>query len=249
MLAPSGNPSIEKETTEFDDWPIEVGPKLTGAEARKVRAFIRSYRNCFAFSLHDLEGYKGKPVRIQLEDDHPIFRRPYRLSASERLGVQTRCQELLAAGLIELSNGEYACATVMPSKKDIFGNWTEKRMCGDYRPVNRKTKSDRYPMPMPEELFDALGFARIFSTLDLRSGYHQLPLLLGDRVKTAFWGIDKDGKDQLYHWKFLPFGLKNAPAEFQRVMDQLLAGLPFARCYIDDVIIFSNSPQDYVRHL
>jgi hypothetical protein len=64
VLAPSGNPSMEKETTKFDDWPIEVGPKLTGAEARKVRAFIRSYRNCFAFSLHDLEGYQGKLVRI-----------------------------------------------------------------------------------------------------------------------------------------------------------------------------------------
>ena len=75
---------MKKETTEFDDWPIEVGPKLTGAEARKVRAFIRSYRNCFAFSLYDLEGYKDKFVCIQLEDDHPIFRRPYRLSASER---------------------------------------------------------------------------------------------------------------------------------------------------------------------
>ena len=72
MLAPSGNPSTKKETTEFDDWPIEVGPKLTSAEARKIRAFVRSYRNCFAFSLHDLEGYKGKPIRIQLEDDHPI---------------------------------------------------------------------------------------------------------------------------------------------------------------------------------
>jgi hypothetical protein len=87
VLAPSGNTSMKKETTEFDDWPIEVGPKLTGAEARKVRAFIRSYRNFFAFSLHDLEGYKSKSVHIQLEDDHPIFRRPYRLSASERLGV------------------------------------------------------------------------------------------------------------------------------------------------------------------
>ena len=106
---------MEKETTEFDDWPLELGPHLTGAEARKVRAFIRSYRRCFAFSLQDLEGYKGKPIHIQLEDDHPIFRRPYRLSVSERIGVQARCQELLAAGLIELSNGEYACATVMPS--------------------------------------------------------------------------------------------------------------------------------------
>ena len=72
-------------------------------------------------------------------------------------------------------------------------------MCGAYRLVNRKTKSDRYSMPMPEELFDALGFSRIFSTLDLRSGYHQLPLLLGDRMKTVFWRIDKDGNDQIDH--------------------------------------------------
>lgn len=84
--------------------------------------------------------------------------------------VQTHCQELLATSLIELSNGEYACATVMPSKKDIFGNWMEKQMCRDYRLVNWKTKSDRYPMPTLEELFDVVGHARVFSTLDLWSG-------------------------------------------------------------------------------
>jgi hypothetical protein len=242
-------PLVERETTEFDDWPLELGPHLTGAEARKVRAFIRSYRRCFAFSLQDLEGYKRKPIHIQLEDDHPIFWRPYRLSVSERIGVQDRCRELLATGLIELSNGEVACATVMPSKKDIFGNWMDKRMCGDYRPVNQKTKLDQYPMPIPEEFFDAIGFSRVSSTLDLRSGYHQLPLLMGDQVKTAFWGANHDGKDQLYHWKFLPFGLKNAPAEFQRVMDQVHIGLPFAWCYIDDVIIFSKIPHEHVKHL
>ena len=104
-------------------------------------------------------------------------------------------------------------------------------------------------MPTPEELFDAVGKARVFSTLDLRSGYHQLPLRVEDRMKTAFWGVDEDGKDSLFHWKFLPFGLKNAPAEFQRVMDQVLKGLPFARCYIDDVIVFSDSPAEHVRHL
>ena len=207
-----------------EDWEMDIGMGLTGVEARRVRAFIRSYRACFAFKLTDLEGYKGKPVRIQLEDDHLVFRRPYRLSVSERDGVKSRCMELLSAGLVELSDGEYACATVMPAKKDILGNWIEKRMCGDYRPVNKKTKSDRYPMPTPEELFDAVGKARVFSTLDLRSGYHQLPLRVEDRVKTAFWGVDDDGKDTLFHWKFLPFGLKNAPAEFQRVMDQVLKG-------------------------
>ena len=81
-----------------------------------------------------------------------------------------------------------------------------------------------------------------FSTLDLRSGCHQLILLTGDWVKTTFWGVNHDMKDQVYHWKFLPFGLKNAPAKFERVMDQVLSGLLFARCYIDDVIIFSKTP-------
>ena len=68
----------------------------------------------------------------------------------------------------------------MPSKKDIFGNWIEKRVCGHYHLVNWKTKSDRYSMPIPEELFDAIGFSRVFSTLNLRSSCYQLPLFLGD---------------------------------------------------------------------
>ena len=69
---------------------------------------------------------------------------------------------------------------VMTSKEDIFGNWMEKWMCGDYRPINRKTKSDGCPVTILEELFDAIGFSQVFSTLDLRSGYHQLSLLSGD---------------------------------------------------------------------
>ena len=117
---------------------------------------------CFKHS--SWRGARQKPIHIQLEDDHPIFWRPNRLSIPKRMGVQARCQELLAARLIELSNGKYACATVMPLKKDIFGNWMKKRMCGNYRLVNRKTKSEWYPMPIPEELVDAIGFCRVFST-------------------------------------------------------------------------------------
>ena len=97
MEKPKGDSAI----SDMDKWEMDVGLGLTGAEARKVRAFLRSYKACFAFKLEDLEGYKGRPVRIQLEDDHPVFRRPYRLSLSEREGVRTRCEELLAAGLVE----------------------------------------------------------------------------------------------------------------------------------------------------
>ena len=76
------------ETKEFDDWPLELGPYLTGAKTQRVRAFIRAYRGCFATSLEDLKGYKGKHFHIQLEVDHPIFGRPYKLSVSQKVGVK-----------------------------------------------------------------------------------------------------------------------------------------------------------------
>ena len=191
---------MKKETTDFDDWPIKVGPKniLVPKHKRYVHLFaltviilplvfmiLKDIKvNMFVFNSR---------TAILFSDGHTNL--VHLKGCVFKLDVKNYWQR----NFIELSNEEYACATVMPSKKYIFGNWTEKQMCGDYRPIYRKTKSDRYPMPMQEELFDALGFARIFSTLDLRFSYHQLPLLLGDRVKTAFWEIDKDGKDQLYH--------------------------------------------------
>jgi hypothetical protein len=84
--------------------------------------------------------------------------------------IQARTAELVEAGLVELAplDYEYASATVMPSKKDIYGNWTEKRVCGDYRRINKFSKSNHYAMPTPEENFEAIGHAKVFSTLDLR---------------------------------------------------------------------------------
>jgi hypothetical protein len=130
---------------------------------------------------------------------------------------------LLKAGLVELLHGEYASVIIMLAKKDVHGNYTDRRMCGDYRPINRQTKFDKYVMPTLEEIFDVVGHARVFSTLDIRARYHQLPIRKEDKAKTAFWGVNSHGKDCLYQWKFLPFGLKNVPAEFQHVMDRILA--------------------------
>jgi hypothetical protein len=80
-------------------------------------------------------------------------------------------------------------------------------------------------------------------------GYHQIGLKEEDKEKTAFWGIDIDGKDRLYQWRFLPFGLKNAPAEFQRVMDMICSGLEFVKCYIDDIVVFNTSQKKHRAHL
>jgi len=102
-------------------------------------------------------------------------------------------------------------------------------------------------MSLLEEIFDAFRQVEVFSNLDLLSSYHQLPLKEGDKVKMTFWSIDHHWKDCLYPWKFLPFGLKSAFEKFQRIMDQMLVG--FVKCYIDDIIVFSLTPEDHMHHL
>ncbi len=86
--------------------------------------------------------------------------------------VGERCRELHEAGLIQPLSSDFATATIMPTKKDSTRLWTEKRMCGGYRPLNLVTPQDRYPMPNPEELFDNIGDSNIFTIVDLRQGFN-----------------------------------------------------------------------------
>jgi hypothetical protein len=104
-------------------------------------------------------------------------------------------------------------------------------------------------MPKLEGIFDVVGHVRVFSTLDLRAKYHQLSIQEEDKAKTAFWGINSHDKDCLYQWKFLPFGLKNTPIEFQRVMDRMLARLDFVRCYINDIVVYNDTVEEHQIHL
>ena len=117
-------------------------------------------------------------------------------------------------------------------------------MCGDYRALNNKTAQDRHPMPLPEDIFDQMSGCTVYSILDLRQGFNQIEIDPRDCHKTAFWG-----SDCRWEWVVMPFGLKNAPAVFQKVMDSLLGGIKFCRCYIDDVIVGSRNMAEHCRHL
>ncbi len=99
--------------------------------------FLRAYRSCFAFNMKELGALIRPGIRIELASDRPIFRRPYRYSDMERDLIRSWTLDLLEAGLVELLHGEYASTIVMPAKKDVHGNYTDRRMCGDYRPINR----------------------------------------------------------------------------------------------------------------
>jgi hypothetical protein len=133
----------------------------------------------------------------------------------------------------------------MPSKKDEFGNWTLKGPCCDYRILNKILVTNRYVLPTPEDIFDNIKDAGVYPTLNLRWGFHQIRVAEEDVSKTPFWG-----PDGLYEWVVMPFGLKNAPVVFQKIMDKTLRGVrAFARCYIDDIIIFSKSHAKHKLHL
>ncbi len=117
-------------------------------------------------------------------------------------------------------------------------------MCKDYRPLHMVTLQDMYPMPIPEELFDSIGDSNIFTIMDLKQGFNQIMFVAKDRKKTTF-----HGRNKLWEWLLMPFGLKNAPIFFQRVMDQVLERVDFLKCYIDDVLVHSKGLLQHLVHL
>ena len=148
---------------------------------------------------------------------------------------------MLKGGIIKPSTSQWASPVVLAPKKD-----GTLRFCIDYRKLNAVTKRDAYPLPRMDDCLDSLGHANIFSTLDANWGYWHVPMQESDIEKTAF--CTHEG---LFEFKRMPFGLTNAPATFQRALDIVLSKFKWktALVYIDDVVIFSKSVEDHLRHV
>ncbi|KAJ9512263.1 hypothetical protein QJQ45_012830 [Haematococcus lacustris] len=171
----------------------------------------------------------------------PPYKRMYKLSPREEAEVKKQVAELLAKGLVEPSSSPYGAPILFVQKKD-----GSLKMCIDYRALNKLTVRDRYPLPRIDDLFDKLAGKRVFSSLDLQSGYHQIRITEEDVPKTAF--LTPMGQ---FQFKVLCFGLTNAPATFQRMMDNVFKPL-INECvlvYIDDILVMSNTPEEHVQHL
>ncbi|GKA92534.1 putative reverse transcriptase domain-containing protein, partial [Tanacetum coccineum] len=171
----------------------------------------------------------------------PVARAPYRLAPAELQELSTQLQELSDRGFIRPSSSPWGAPVLFVKKKD--GSF---RMCIDYRELNRLTVKNRYPLPRIDDLFDQLQGSRVYSKIDLRSGYHQLRVHEEDIPKTAF-------RTRYGHYEFqvMLFGLSNAPAVFMDLMNRVCKPYldRFVIVFIDDILIYSKSRKEHEGHL
>jgi hypothetical protein len=160
----------------------------------------------------------------------PISRRPYRMSPNELAELKTQLNELLDKGFIRPSSSEWGCPALFVKKKDQY-----LRLCVDYRPLNAVTIKNKYPLPRIDIIFDQLTKAKVFSKIDLRSGYRQIKIRPQDIPKTVF-----STRYRLYEYLLMSFGLTNATAYFMYLMNSVF--MPelgkFMVVFLDDILVY-----------
>ena len=178
---------------------------------------------------------------VDTQNHPPIRQRPYRLPLAKRYLVEEQIKEMLEAGVIQPSSSPWASPITLQPKKN-----GKMRFCIDYRKVNKVSIKDSYPLPLIQDIFDQLEGAKIFSTIDLKAGYWQIPMAEEDIEKTAF--VCEQG---LFEFTRMPFGLTSAPSQFQRIMNKILSGFigKFVFVYLDDIVIYSQTPEEHAHHL
>jgi hypothetical protein len=163
------------------------------------------------------------------------------MTPKELADLKVQLNKLLEKGYIRLSSSPWGCPALFVKKKD-----QSLRLCVDYRPLNAITVMNKYPFPRIDILFDQLVSVKVFSKVDLHSGYHQIKIHLEDVPKTAI-----STRYGLYEYLVMLFGLPNAPVRFMYLMNSVLMSEldMFVVVFIDNILIYSTSEEEHVRHL
>ena len=203
--------------------------------------FFTKYHNLFQTEISEYTLSNIGKHEICLTSEQPIWRSSQRIPVAYEKQISEEIAKLVKLGILRPSESSWSSRIVPVPKPD-----GSVRLCIDYRPLNEVTCKDRYPLPRIDEILDALGKAKIFSTLDATSGYYQIAMKEEDIKKTAF-----ASKNGFFEFTRMPFGLCNAPATFQRAMDQVFKKdkWKFVIPYLDDIIVFSENIEEHIQHV
>ena len=240
-LSESGSSHLIERKTQLEE-QLQIGDDCTVEEQDTLKQLLLDSHQVFALTDEELGETDLVEHHIEMTEHKPIKVFPRRLPYALWAELETKLDQLLSIGCIEPSCSPYASGLVLVWKKD-----GRLRVCVNYRGINKYTVPDRYPIPRIDELIDTVGRqkGKIFTSLDLMKGYHQIRVADSDRPKTA--SICHQG---LFQFRRMPFGLTNAPATFQRLMEKLFSGKEweFVFVYLDDLLIVSISMEEHVQH-
>ncbi|MCG8048820.1 MAG: DDE-type integrase/transposase/recombinase, partial [Candidatus Thiodiazotropha taylori] len=215
---------------------------LSEEEIQSIKHLLTKHEDIFSTGDTDIGHCTFVKHMINLTNETPFKQRHRRIPPSMIDEVRSHLEQLASCGIIRPSHSPWASNVVLVRKKD-----GKLRMCCDYRQLNNRTIKDSYALPRIEEILDTLAGSKYYTVLDMKSGYHQVEIFEQHKSRTAFT------VGPLGFWEFnrLPFGLNNAPATYQRLMEQCLGDLNMKICaiYLDDLIIFSKTLEEHLERL
>jgi hypothetical protein len=238
------NSPIVGATTLYLPFKDGVNPRSYVAITSQLEEIpvVREFADVFPDELSGMPPDRDVEFVIELQPGTaPISKRPYRMPPKELAELKTQLQELLDKGYIHPSSSPWGCPTLFVKKKD-----GSLRLCVDYRHLNAVTIKNTYPLPCIDVVFYQLAEARVFSKIDLRSGYHQINIGPCDIPKTAF-----STRYGLYEYLVMSFGITNAPAYFMYLMNSVFMTEldKFVVVFIDDILIYSKNGEEHAEHL
>ena len=206
---------------------------------QKIEELVRDNSEIFAEKDAELGNTKLIKMNIETGDHDPINLKAYRPAFHKRQIIEEQIEDMLKAGVIEQSRSPWAFPVVIVRKKD-----GSQRFCVDYRRLNDITQKYQWNLPHIDDILARLGNSKYFTSLDLKSGYWQIPMDEKDKEKTAF--ISHKGQ---FQFNKMPFGLCNAPSYFCELMEKVVGDLSFTIAYLDDLIIYSETEQEHIEHI
>ena len=177
-------------------------------------------------------------MTVDTGNSNPVSQKPYPIAMKNYQWVKEEIEKLLTAKVIHSSRSSWSAPIIVVPKGD-GGKW----LIIDYRALNKVTRKFTWPMPKVEDIFSKLNGAKYFTTLDLRDGYHHIPFDKSSIPKTAF-----NSPFRKHEYVKVPFGLAQAPAYFQELMTGILKDFNLIVVYLDDIIIFSKTPEEHLTH-